>query len=155
MRSRRPGPIPEEYWGCRRTCWDAGGHTEKDGCEKYVPPCEHPVESIGYDSEGEGRQVECQDCRTPLSVRKLAEEARVGDPGLHLRGVHDPSAGGVQRTLRSRQGPVLDPGSREGLADPGAGGAPVSRKKLVKCLIMAAVCWIATMWIISLALSLG
>lgn len=78
MRSRRPGPIPEEYWGCRRTCWDAGSHTEKDGCEKYVPPCEHPVESIGYDSEGEGRQVECQDCRTPLSVRKLAEEARVG-----------------------------------------------------------------------------
>lgn len=78
MTSRRPGPIPEEYWGCRRTCWDAGGHTEQDGCEKYVPPCEHPVESIGYDSEGEGRQVECQDCRTPLSVRKMAEEARVG-----------------------------------------------------------------------------
>ncbi len=77
MTSRRPGPVPEEYWGCRRSCWDAGGHTEKDGCEKYVPPCEHPVESIGYDSEGEGRAVECQDCRTPLSVKELAEGSRV------------------------------------------------------------------------------
>jgi hypothetical protein len=76
--SRRPGPIAEEYWGCRRSCWDAGGHTEKEGCAKYVAPCTHPVESIGYDSEGEGRAVECQDCQTPLSVRKLAEEARAG-----------------------------------------------------------------------------
>lgn len=78
MTARRPGPIPEEYWGCRRTCWDAGGHTEKEGCEKYVPPCGHPLESIGYDSEGEGRQVECQDCQTLLSVKALAESARVG-----------------------------------------------------------------------------
>lgn len=80
---RRPGPIPEEYWGCWRACWDAGGHTEKDGCEKYVPPCKHPLESIGYDSEGEGRRVECQDCQTPLSVKILAETAR---PSLWIGG---------------------------------------------------------------------
>ena len=78
MRSRRrPGPISEEFWGCKRFCWDLGVHTGEDGCVNYTPPCAHPVESIGYDSEGEGRQVECQQCRTPLSVKKLAEEARV------------------------------------------------------------------------------
>ncbi len=75
---RRPGPISEEYWGCRRECWNLGRHTLEDGCERYTPPCTHPLDSIGYDSEGEGRSVECQDCRTPLSVQKLAEEARVG-----------------------------------------------------------------------------
>lgn len=77
--SRRPGPITPDFWGCRRSCWNAGKHLKDDGCEMAPPPpCMHPVESIGYGSEGEGRQVECQDCRTPLSVRKLAEEATVG-----------------------------------------------------------------------------
>lgn len=83
MVRRRLGPIPEEYWGCTRDCWDLGRHTEKDGCEKYTPPCPHPLESIGYDSEGEGRQVECQDCRTHLTVKLLAEAAR---PSLWVGG---------------------------------------------------------------------
>ncbi len=75
---RRPGPVPEDYWGCRRTCWNADRHLKDDGCAYAPPPpCQHPAESIGYDSEGEGRAVECQDCQTPMSVRKLAEEARV------------------------------------------------------------------------------
>jgi hypothetical protein len=82
---RRPGPVPEEYWGCTRACWNLERHTEEDGCERYTPPCKHPVESIGYDSEGEGREVCCQDCQVPLSVQKLAEEA---SPGLWVGGCH-------------------------------------------------------------------
>lgn len=68
--------VPEEFWGCTRHCGQALAHTEGPGCEKYVPPCEHPLESIGYDSEGEGRVIECQDCRIPLSVKELADHAR-------------------------------------------------------------------------------
>lgn len=74
---RRAGPISEEYWGCSRTCFNQGGHTNVWGeCEKAPPPpCEHPASSIVWN------QVEfyvgCTDCGQEVTLQVLAESARV------------------------------------------------------------------------------
>lgn len=75
--TRRPGPIPEEYWGCRRTCFERGEHTAVWGeCEKAPPPpCEHPADSIAWD---QGRfYVGCKDCGQEVTLQGLAEQAQV------------------------------------------------------------------------------
>lgn len=73
---RRPGPIPEEYWGCRRNCFNLGEHTAVWGeCEKAPPPpCEHPADSIGWD-QGQF-YVGCKDCGQEVTIQALAEQAR-------------------------------------------------------------------------------
>lgn len=75
--TRRPGPIPEEYWGCRRECFERGEHTAVWGeCEKAPPPpCEHPADSIGWD---QGHfYVGCKDCGQEVTLQGLAEQAQV------------------------------------------------------------------------------
>lgn len=75
--TRRPGPVPKEYWGCTRKCFELGEHTAVWGeCEKAPPPpCEHPAESIGWD---QGHfYVGCQDCGQEVTIQVLAEQAQV------------------------------------------------------------------------------
>lgn len=74
---QRPGPIPEEYWGCSRKCFNLGEHTAVWGeCEKAPPPpCEHPADSIAWD---QGKfYVGCKDCGQEVTLQVLAEQARV------------------------------------------------------------------------------
>lgn len=68
--------MPEEYWGCRRTCWDQGRHTLVAGeCERARRVCKHPAETICWESDGS--EIVCGECREGLSVRTLAENAQV------------------------------------------------------------------------------
>lgn len=75
--TQSPGQIPEEYGGCRRSCFDLGEHTAVWGeCEKApLPPCEHPADSIGWDH---GKFcVGCRDCGQEVTVQVLADQAQV------------------------------------------------------------------------------
>lgn len=75
--TRRPGPVPEEYWGCRRECFEKGEHTAVWGeCEKTPPPpCEHPAQAISWDQMR--FCVVCRDCTQEITLRGLAEQAQV------------------------------------------------------------------------------
>lgn len=75
QKRRRIVEFAEEFWGCSRLCGESGRHTKKDGCAQYVPPCEHPVESICIESDGS--QVVCGECREGLTVQTLVDDARV------------------------------------------------------------------------------
>ncbi len=72
---RRPGPVPEEYWGCRRDCWNLGRHTLADGCERYTPPCRHPADELYLTSDGQ--DVQCNLCFATVTLREILETARV------------------------------------------------------------------------------
>lgn len=75
--TRRPGPVPEEYWGCSRTCFEKGTHTAVWGeCENAPPPpCDHPAEGIRWHTAT--RAVTCRSCGQEVTLRGLAEQARV------------------------------------------------------------------------------
>lgn len=75
--TRKPGPVPEEYWGCARKCFEQGEHTAVWGeCEKASPPpCEHPAEDIAWDRTR--FCVVCGSCGQEVTVQGLAEQARV------------------------------------------------------------------------------
>lgn len=61
-------------WGCRQKAV----HCHEWGTCTFAPPppCEHPIEAICTSSDG--RHAECGECHEVLTVRLLAEQARVG-----------------------------------------------------------------------------
>jgi hypothetical protein len=71
-------PVPEEYWGCSRQCFDQGSHTKVWGqCEKAgAPPCEHPATDIVWDPQKVA--VACRGCGVEVTLLELAQAARVG-----------------------------------------------------------------------------
>lgn len=75
--TKERSPGPEEYWGCRRECFEKGEHTAVWGeCEKAPPPpCEHPAEAISWDQTQ--FCVACRDCTQEVTLRTLAEQAHV------------------------------------------------------------------------------
>lgn len=75
---RRESPVPEEYWGCSRQCFDQGSHTRVWGqCEKVdPPPCDHPATDIVWDPQKVA--VACRGCGVEVTLLELAQAARVG-----------------------------------------------------------------------------
>lgn len=70
--------MDEDYDGCQSPCRRKGAHTRRqwECADAPTRPCEHPVETICWASDSSG--VICGECFEEISVRKLAEEARVG-----------------------------------------------------------------------------
>lgn len=75
--TRRPGPVPREYWGCTRACFEQNEHTAVwPNCTKASPPpCEHPTDSIGWNPVL--CAVICRSCGQEITLRALAEQAQV------------------------------------------------------------------------------
>lgn len=66
-----------EFRHCALSCKKAGEHTKRPGVCFYAPDpsCEHPAETICWASDG--TEIVCGECLVTLSVRILAENARV------------------------------------------------------------------------------
>ena len=69
--------MNDDFSGCVRSCRKNQEHSLRYGlCAKALPPpCAHPADSICWDSDGSG--IVCGECRKPVSIRDLAEEAHV------------------------------------------------------------------------------
>jgi len=72
---RRKGPVPEEYQGCTRRCFDEGAHTRVWGqCEKAdPPPCVHPAADIAWDPQKAA--VVCRGCGEEVTLEKLVDQS--------------------------------------------------------------------------------
>lgn len=69
--------MAEDYDGCQSPCRRKGAHTLRqwECAEAPKEPCKHPLEAICIASDSSG--VICGECYEDLSVRKLAEQAKV------------------------------------------------------------------------------